>query len=529
MKTFSRFLVAALILVCPVTVVIAGAEAILPEPETTKPIPWSEVGAKAGAQYQGDGLGVTAISQDEAALRCVFQKLEGKAARDGLWITSTAEADQTERFRVMARAVGRMDQPPALLANDGKVVVDGSTASLSRPGFSEENSVSMDGVRQDFVVLERPEGVGALSVELVITGAAASAMSGGAELRLPVSGRKIAYTRLKVTDAQGQALSAHMEVTEFTKLRVIVEDSNAVYPVRIDPTFSDADWVSMGVSALGPTYVYALAVIGADVYIGGDFGTTGAGDVPCNNVVKWNGLNWTNLGAGSDNGVNGIVRTLAVLGDDLYVGGEFTTAGGIPAACIAKWDGTVWSALGSGLGWNFNTPAVRAMAVMNGSLYVGGVFNTAGGITVNCIARWSGSAWFALGTGLAAAGSAQVNALAVSGGNLYVGGSFLKVVATAPTTIYARTVALWNGTTWSALGDGLDSGIVYALAVWGGDLYAGGNFSKSGNITIQRLARWNGSTWSALGLGLGDSGGGRQFSIQGQCSGCIPRCFIRGR
>ncbi len=29
-------------------------------------------------------------------------------------------------------------------------------------------------------------------------------------------------------------------------LAVVVNDADAVYPVRIDPTFSDANWVSMG-------------------------------------------------------------------------------------------------------------------------------------------------------------------------------------------------------------------------------------------------------------------------------------------
>ena len=37
-------------------------------------------------------------------------------------------------------------------------------------------------------------------------------------------------------------------------------------------------------------------------------------------------------------------------GPALFAGGEFTTAGGVSANRIAKWDGTSWSALGSGLG-----------------------------------------------------------------------------------------------------------------------------------------------------------------------------------
>ena len=37
-----------------------------------------------------------------------------------------------------------------------------------------------------------------------------------------------------------------MEVVSPAQLAVMVEDGGAVYPVRIDPTFSDANWSSMG-------------------------------------------------------------------------------------------------------------------------------------------------------------------------------------------------------------------------------------------------------------------------------------------
>ena len=71
--------------------------------------------------------------------------------------------------------------------------------------------------------------------------------------------------------------------------------------------------------------------------------------------------------------MNARVSALAVSGTDLYAGGSFTTAGGGSANYIAKWDGTAWSALGSGLN---NT--VSALAVISSNLYVGGSFTTAG-------------------------------------------------------------------------------------------------------------------------------------------------------
>ena len=67
---------------------------------------WSQIGAKAGADYQGDGLAVSPTAGG-ARLRCVFQRLEGQVTREGLWLTSTVTNAVNDRFRVMATAVGR--------------------------------------------------------------------------------------------------------------------------------------------------------------------------------------------------------------------------------------------------------------------------------------------------------------------------------------------------------------------------------------------------------------------------------------
>jgi hypothetical protein len=120
--------------------------------------------------------------------------------------------------------------------------------------------------------------------------------------------------------------------------------------VRIDPTFSDADWVSLG-SGMNDL-VRALAVSGTTLYAGGWFTT--AGGVTANYIAKWNGSAWSALGSGmgGDSGFAGSVFALAVSGTTLYAGGNFTTAGGVPANYIAKWNGSAWSALGSGMGGN---------------------------------------------------------------------------------------------------------------------------------------------------------------------------------
>ncbi len=60
-------------------------------------------------------------------------------------------------------------------------------------------------------------------------------------------------------------------------------------------------------------------------------------------------------------------------GPALYVGGEFTIAGDVLANNIAKWDGTNWSPLGSGMQGGGST-SVSALTVYNGELIAGGYF-----------------------------------------------------------------------------------------------------------------------------------------------------------
>src|ERR1041384_3301560 len=87
-------------------------------------------------------------------------------------------------------------------------------------------------------------------------------------------------------------------------------------------------------------------------------------------------------GVGSPRGAGmnpyGYVLALAVAGTSLYAGGDFTTAGGSAANSIAKWDGSHWSALGSGM-----NGGVSALALSGTNLYAGGYFTSADGNPAN--------------------------------------------------------------------------------------------------------------------------------------------------
>jgi hypothetical protein len=186
------------------------------------------------------------------------------------------------------------------------------------------------------------------------------------------------------------------------------------------------------------------------------------------------------------------VSAPAVSGTNLYAGGYFTTAGGNPANYIARWNGSSWSAISSGM-----DDIVVALAASGTNLYAGGGFATAGGNPASYIAQWNGSSWSALGLGM----DGPVYALAVSGTNLYAGGDFTTATNSGGAAVTVNFIAQWNGSSWSALVSGMDS-MVYALAVSGTNLYAGGYFTTAGGYPANYIAQWDGNDWSALGSGM---------------------------
>ena len=167
---------------------------------------------------------------------------------------------------------------------------------------------------------------------------------------------------------------------------------------------------------------------------------------------------WHPFESGGQIGVTNQVEAVTVWNGDLIAGGFFATAGGQTVNRIARWDGSAWHPFTSGgqIGVaDVSFPFVSALTVWNGDLIAGGQFTTAGGQTVNRVARWDGSAWHPF----------------ISGGEV--------------------------GT----------NSRVDALTVWNIDLVAGGNFLFAGGQTVNRIASWRCASGACCinGLALGIS------------------------
>lgn len=294
-------------------------------------------------------------------------------------------------------------------------------------------------------------------------------------------------------------------------LPLILRDGGAASP--LDPGDSianpgfltrapDGRWsIPGGVAFDGPVNAVVRRPDGG-IYFGGTF-TNAGGVADADNLGYWDGNEIHAVG--TTGGIVGTVYALAVAPDGvLYVGGLITNAGGVAVNNIASFNpatGT-WAALGAGV-----NDAVYALELGTDAsiLYVGGEFTAVGGggATLNYLARWNRatSAWQAFTVGLNTGANDIVYGIKRAAfGQLYIVGEFTGI-----TGVSTRMVALYNGSVFLDVGNGVDLGFgtkIVNLAIWQDDLYVIGDFTRIGEIEASYIASWNGDQWTAVSDGL---------------------------
>jgi len=228
-----------------------------------------------------------------------------------------------------------------------------------------------------------------------------------------------------------------------------------------------------------------------NLYIGGAF--SNLGDANGDYIVKWDGSSLSSLGTGMNNSV----WALAIDPDTgyLYAGGIFTLAGGVAGtALIAYWDGTAWNPLNTGLGTL--TKYVQTLKFgPDGNLYIGGSFTDT---AYPYICYWDGSSFNPVGTAGDINGTVQAIEFNNTG-ELIVSGLFTNVASIAD----ADYIAKFNGTSWFPIGTGLNNGGYGIFIDDNNDLYIGGQFTVAGGLTLSdRVAVYSNGSWRMLDIDL---------------------------
>jgi hypothetical protein len=267
-------------------------------------------------------------------------------------------------------------------------------------------------------------------------------------------------------------------------------DANADYLA----VFEQGQWKSF-CNTTGPAFnlqVLALQVIGSKLYVGGSF-QNGAGLATADYLIECDLVTGVPTSTvDTDGDFSGAVYALtADSNGTLYAGGTFTNLDGIAAADkVASYNGAWHSLGGTDIGG-----IVRGLEAKGTDVYVStDALNIGGDPKADHVVKWNGSAYSALGADTAGTNgwfptSAYIYSMTALGGLLFATGSFLNANGNPASDV----VGWFDGTTWRPLGsngagDGPWVGEGSVLAIFQGQLYAGGNFTSAGGDTMAKFA-----------------------------------------
>ena len=214
----------------------------------------------------------------------------------------------------------------------------------------------------------------------------------------------------------------------------IANNQQSSYFALLNPTTGDTNGLRLRFN----TIVSTMAVDGDTVYVGGQFSSvtfftngTQQVSVPQQRLAAIKPataqvLSWNPTCTGGFEGV----KAIAVTSTTVYVGGDFTQCGGKPRngiASLSKTDGTAGT-------WNPNAqnpatgaPVVNALAVVGNVLYAGGDFTSIGARSRTRLAALSATGFGQADANWQADANDVVTFIVPNGSDLMVGGKFTVI------------------------------------------------------------------------------------------------------
>ncbi len=193
----------------------------------------------------------------------------------GIRVHDRTAAGDTELASFSLIGMGRGTELLPVAA--GTVTHASTRVEIQRSGVIEWYENSPLGLEQGFTLSAPLAGEGPVVLELALMHATAS-LRGQSIVLATDAGRRLNYSKLVATDANGMILASRLEVPSPQRLQLIVEDLGAAYPVVIDPlitSIADAILESNQPANGG----FDAAAFGGSVAIAGDVNGDGFDDV----------------------------------------------------------------------------------------------------------------------------------------------------------------------------------------------------------------------------------------------------------
>ncbi|MDA1185090.1 MAG: FG-GAP repeat protein, partial [Acidobacteria bacterium] len=125
------------------------------------------------------------------------------------------------------------------------------------------------GIEQGFTLHTRPEGTGPLRLQQTITSTLTAHLTDGdTALRFSDGeSERLRFGGLIAYDATGRSLPAVMRLTA-NHLAFVVDDTDAVFPVVIDPTWTQQAYLKASNTEASDNFAYRVAVSGDTIVVG---------------------------------------------------------------------------------------------------------------------------------------------------------------------------------------------------------------------------------------------------------------------